>query len=326
MDSAPTRFLSVDGYLKHGRPVHLDIELANPFDFDGLWLRGNTHCDAAQGCGPERSLEACDWYREHGFDFLVISHSAEEMGPASTEGDFAPIRGEEVHPNHLIAIGATRADLPDFRKPEYGDATEQTVRCIEWLRSRGAVPLIAHPSWTVWSWEALVSLIGAGAAGLEVTNSDWRHEGLARADQIYAMLVGQGHRLAAVGGDDAHDVGDELSGKCWTGVLAAERTPEAICEAIRQRRTYASEGPVIRGLRIEEPGRVVVECSSCRACFFCTRGWCVENQVPPAPAERFELDLATHGYRISGFFTITLEDESGNRAWTSPIDATVTRS
>ena len=32
MTAPATRQLSLDGSLKHGKPVHLDIEMVNPFD------------------------------------------------------------------------------------------------------------------------------------------------------------------------------------------------------------------------------------------------------------------------------------------------------
>ena len=58
----------------------------------------------------------------------------------------------------------------------------------------------------------------------------------------------------------------------------------------------------------------------------CIRSLCVENQIVPDGAERFELDLAAMGCRINQFFTIVLEDAQANRAWASPIEAQVTRS
>ncbi len=70
----------------------------------------------------------------------------------------------------------------------------------------------------------------------------------------------------------------------------------------------------------------MVECSPCRACYFSTAGWPVKNDIieDDAPAgQRFELELATSGYRVNGYLVIVLEDAEGNRAWTSAIDMQV---
>ena len=77
---------------------------------------------------------------------------------------------------------------------------------------------------------------------------------------------------------------------------------------------------------VEQPGRVIVECSPCRACYFSTAGWAVKNDVieEGVPlATRFELDLAECGYRILDYLVIVLEDADGNRAWTAALDVKV---
>ena len=42
-----------------------------------------------------------------------------------------------------------------------------------------------------------------------------------------------------------------------------------------------------------------------------------------APAERFVLDLALHGYRLRDYLVVVLQDADGNRAWSSAIDMEV---
>jgi len=139
-------------------------------------------------------------------------------------------------------------------------------------------------------------------------------------------LLNVGYRPAAIGGDDSHHLGDDPAGKSWTGVLAHERSAHAILDAVRNRRSYASEGPEFHRIAVRDNARILVECSPCRACYFLTRGWEVQNvHVDPAApdARQFELDLATRAYRINGYLVIVLEDAHYNRAWASAIEINV---
>ena len=316
--SIPQHSLSLDGTLKRGRPVRLEISYRNPFETGGVWLRGNLHCHAGGHTGPpEDGIRACQWYREHGFDFCAVRHASSEMGPSASQDGFIPVWGDEVQPGHMLVLGAD---------PELVSGAPSPSDLVRTIHSKGGVSVLAHPFWSAWSWEDMQSILQAGLDGFEVANGCWKYAANGRSDQMWAMALNAGHCPAPVGGDDSHDLGDLSTGESWTGVLAGDRTAEAILDAIRERRTYASEGPEIRGIVVEEPGRVIVQCSPCRACYFSTAGWPVKNDIVQGDAgttDRFELDLATSGYRIRDYLVIVLEDIDGDRAWSAPIDMNV---
>jgi len=247
------------------------------------------------------------------------------MSDESIKGGFILILGDELQPGHTLAIGVGKELVVDVEGVS-GGMGERTAALVRAIQSKGGIAIVAHPFWTGWSWKALSAIMDAGAVGFEVANGYWRRAANGRSNQIWGMLLNAGYRPAAVGGDDSHSLGDVVAGKSWTGVFAKERSNEAILEAIQARRTYASEGPEIYGIHVEQPGRVVVECSPCRACYFSTAGWPVKNDIAEdgVPAvERFELELATSGYRVQNYLVIVLEDGEGNRAWTSAIDMQV---
>jgi predicted metal-dependent phosphoesterase TrpH len=214
----------------------------NQYALEGMWLKGNTHCDADRHiAAPQTNISVCQWYRRHGFDFVAVRHTPEQLGSQALEGNFIPVLGEELHPGHLVVLGIGEQVLPDVdQRRAHGDTLEETTAFVKEIRRQGGIAIIAHPFWTGWGWPQLTELMNAGVQGFEVTSGDWRKESLARANQIYKMLLSGGYRPAAIGADDSHGLGDELAGKAWTGVLAGDHTSDGILAAIRTGRTYAS--------------------------------------------------------------------------------------
>ena len=118
-----------------------------------------------------------------------------------------------------------------------------------------------------------------------------------------------------------------MTGQTWTGALVRRPGAEGVLEAIRAHRTYASEGPEIRGIRMEPRGAIVVECSPCTACHVRSIGFGVRSVQSKTPAERFEVDLTVDGYRMQDWVFVCLEQENGRRAWSSaiPVRVEITR-
>ena len=286
---------------------------------DGVWLRGNLHC---HGGGPEKSESVRDWYRARGYDFLACTDHNVITPFQSDEGDgLVCIEGAELSDCHVVALGIS--EVPP-REPASGEGIANLVKAVN---DQGGLAVLAHPHWMGWPWEDLQAAAEAGIAGFEVSNAlCYRSNGKGRADQLWELLLGAGYRPAAIGDDDAHSVESSNAGTVWTGVLAAERSAEAVLDAIRARRTYASEGPEIRSIRWEEPGVVVVECSPCVVCHFASErsgARSISAETPSGLSERFELDLATYGRRIRNRLRIDLEDDQGHHAWSSAMDVEV---
>ena len=191
---------------------------------------------------------------------------------------------------------------------------------------------MAHPFKSGYNWEQLNLLCDAGLDGIEIVNSNVRGKGAdaGRFDQIWHMLLREGRNLVAIGNDDAHGPHEDISQQGgisragWTGILAREVTVPSVLEAIREKRTYASEGPQIEKIEFNQNGKLIVSTSACVACHFRSvgggRGGSSTYPEQGITSQRFVLDLATTGYRVQDRLVIILEDAHGRRAWTSPID------
>ncbi len=114
----------------------------------------------------------------------------------------------------------------------------------------------------------------------------------------------------------------------WTGALVSTYSQRGILEALRRKRTYASQGPELRGLDVTEDGKLHVLCSPCVACHVRSTGTefggatCYPAGDHPT-SESFEFDFAVHGYRVQNGVTIILEDARGRRAYTSPVPVSI---
>ncbi len=316
---------SIDGERK-GKPVKLQGIVDNPFAVSGHWLRGNLHCHLKGW-----TEEAPDRYRELGYDFIAAMDHDQIVMPEPRE-DMIFLPGAEMSPGHLLVFGVN--DMDDI-KAEDGDRFPATLRMIRATAECDGLSFLAHPLWSGWTFAGLRGLCEAGLDGIEVLNATcWGSGDTVCSDQLWHGLLSPANRLAAIAGDDAHGpghlVGDtpkaarQRSRLAWTGVLARERTAEAVLEALRTGRTYASEGPVFHGVDLRPDGKLTVRCSPCVACHFRGKqlGYGGRSIFPPDDrevAEEFVFDFAVTGYRVKDHLVIILEDEQRRKAYLSPL-------
>jgi hypothetical protein len=83
---------------------------------DAAWFRGNTHTHTLESDGDSSPAEVVRWYREHGYDFLVITDH--DKVTRITDDKLLLIPGEEVtdrlpkKPLHVNGIGMREAVKP----------------------------------------------------------------------------------------------------------------------------------------------------------------------------------------------------------------------
>ena len=119
------------------------------------WYRGNTHTHTLNSDGDSTPDEVVRWYREHGYDFVVITdhnfltsvdglnalHGADEK--------FLVVRGEEVtdvfgdKPLHINGLEVKRLVPPQGGK----SVVDVVQRDIDAIRAAEGVPHINHPNY-----------------------------------------------------------------------------------------------------------------------------------------------------------------------------------
>jgi len=224
------------------------------------WYKGNTHTHTLNSDGDSTPEDVVRWYREHGYQFLVLTdhnfltgvdalnalHGADEQ--------FLVIKGEEVtdkfadKPLHLNGL-----DVAELVTPQKGTSVVDTLqRNVNAIRQAQGVPHINHPNfgWAVTAEELrqvennkLFEIFnghphvnnqgGGGIAGLEAA---WDH------------ILTSGKILYGIAVDDAHvfkrpwDRNAARPGQGWVVVRAASLHPRALLEALERGEFYASTG------------------------------------------------------------------------------------
>src|SRR5688500_13549383 len=111
------------------------------------WMRGNLHTHTLESDGDSTPEEMARWYREHGYDFLVITDHDKITRIPAPEG-LVLVLGEEVtdrlpkKPLHVNAIGLTTVV-----KPQGGTTPVDVLqRNIDAVRKAGGIALVNHPN------------------------------------------------------------------------------------------------------------------------------------------------------------------------------------
>ena len=195
---------------------------------------------------------------------------------------------------------------PDFIR-------EYTVECfnevIKTANENGFFVVYNHPSWSLNTYPTYSKL--KGLTGFEIINgaSD-RSSDLEYNPAVYDHMARSGQRLICVGGDDNHNTPNFFNG--WTMVKADELSYESIISGITEGNCYASNGPEIYDLYVED-GKVHVTCSDAVGIFFGTAGrrkGCKlsENGAPLVNEAAFTISPEDY------YFRITVKDERGKHA------------
>jgi hypothetical protein len=231
----------------------------DPFADEGSWLRCALHAHTTNSDGdlaPDLLVRHYEWA---GYDVLAITdHWVRTEEPSTRRllvipsvelNAEAPTREDDAH---VLALGVS--EVPPLPEDRFAPLEE----VVAWIADHGGVPYLAHTYWTGLRTEQWWDC--PGLYGLEVWNSGCELE-LGRGDAAthWDEALEHGRPLFALATDDSHHPGYD-SGFAWTWVRAAEKTEEAVLDALREGAFYGSTGPEIHAVEVND-GEVVVRCS-----------------------------------------------------------------
>lgn len=317
------------------------------------WYRGNTHAHTLNTDGDTPPDGVVRWYREHGYQFVVITDHeyVTDVAPLNAlfgaAGRFLVIPGQEVtqrvadaeHPDrlrqaHVNALGVTRVVRPSGDR---GIATGTTVAAtyaanLPAIRAAGGVPQVNHPNfrWSV----PMDQMFGLPDSTLfELWNGHptvYNHGGtdstgvsMPSTEVLWDSLLSRGKLLFGVADDDSHHFRPEDAenadlarpGRGWVMVRADTLSTEGILRALARGDFYSSTGITLRDVRFD--------------------GQEYRIDIVPAGDRRYLTEFIGQGgialasvpglqprYRLTGregYVRARVSDSSGRRAWTQPI-------
>jgi hypothetical protein len=297
------------------------------------WFKGNTHTHTLNSDGDSTPDEVVRWYREHGYQFLVLTDhnflTAVDALNALHGADqrFLVIKGEEVTdvfrgaPLHVNGL-----DVERRIDPQGGTSVVDVLqRNVNAVRQQNGVPHINHPNfrWAITREELqqvrdnrlfeifnghpqVNSVGGGGVPGLE---------------EVWDAILSGGTLLYGIAVDDAHtfkqpgnpDVAGP--GRGWVVVRAARLEPRAILAALERGDFYASTGVELADYRVSATEMAVA--------------------VKPTPFSKYRIQFigrngrvlresieATASYEIrgdEGYVRARVLESNGRVAWCQPV-------
>jgi hypothetical protein len=229
-----------------------------PFEGDGVWLRCALHAHTTNSDGELAPDLLARHYEWAGYDVLAITDHWVRTEERSTRNllvipstELNATCGGSEDDAHVLALGVQADPVPP-------DSFAPLQEVVDWIRANGGLPYLAHTYWSglrTEQWDNCEGLLG-----IEVWNAGCELE-IGRGDSSihWDEALERGSSLQGLVTDDSHHPGYD-SGFAWTMVRAADRTQEAVLEALRAGRFYGSTGPSIEGVEVD--GNAVVVRSS----------------------------------------------------------------
>ena len=226
------------------------------------FYKGNIHTHTTKSDGDEDPIKVTEWYKAHGYDFLVLTdhnHRTILDYGNQTETPETPlmIPGEEVTisiqnndvavPIHINGIGIERVI-----EPIEVDGVVSTIQAnIDSIKAAGGIASINHPNYK-WAYTISDLIQVNGATAIEVFNgihdtNVYGSKTRPSAEQIWDGILSSGKLIYGVAADDSHHYHDFTPkmanpGRGWICVQADSLSETSIMESIKKGDFYASTG------------------------------------------------------------------------------------
>ncbi len=297
----------------------------------GSWYKGNTHAHTTESDGDSSPEYVASWYKDHGYDFLVLSDHNVFTDPTTlahlTDDRFLLIPGEEVTSAFGdAAIHVNGLNIPRLIEARTAETLVATIQAnVDAVREVDAVPHINHPNF-LWSFGAEELRQIEGDRLLEIWNGHPTvHNdgggGAPSLEEIWDILLTGGKRIFGIAVDDAHHFQGEFTvdranpGRGWVSIRSRALEPAALMSALETGDFYASTGVELDDV-IVTPNRLEIRIRVDRdfryETTFIGAGGRVLRETVDNPAV-FELTDQV------GYVRAKVINSRGEVAWTQPV-------
>ena len=269
----------------------------------GKFYKTNLHCHTTISDGKQTPEQVKEFFKSRGYSAVCYTDHEVLVGHEDLcDDEFIALHGYEVaikkdegghtglfmpvYHFNIIAKTQSQRYMPRFYRDnpscagdsrrwihevgvydkegdDYIDHTEYDVNWINdylaGVRDGGYLITYNHPMWSMQSaldyagLKSIHAIEVINGACIGINDDTAMH---------YETILRQGTRIVPVGGDDNH--GEAACGLGWTMIKAPELTYEALTDAYEKGYCYASEGPEIHSLVIED-GKIKIRTSEAAA-------------------------------------------------------------
>ena len=241
------------------------------------WYKGNLHTHTINSDGDSAPDAVARWYKEHRYNFLVLTDHdfvtpiAGLSSIFAAEDRFLLISGEEISskvgdkPIHVNGL-----DIHRTIQPIVGTSVVDTIqKNVDAVREAGGTPSLNHPNFR---WAVTPGEMGQihGLKLFEVYNGHRRTNdagggGFPSLEEMWDAVLSAGREVYGIAVDDAHKFkvfGPQHSnpGRGWVSVKAPELSTDAILNSLNAGEFYASTGVVLEDVnRLPNELRIYLE-------------------------------------------------------------------
>lgn len=313
--------------------TRLTSQPAGPQGPPARWLKGNTHTHTTESDGDSSPDVVTRWYREHGYQFLVLSdHNVLTSIDALSalhgqDEEFLLIKGEEVtdafdgRPVHINGL-----DVAETVVPQKGSSLLDVLqRNVDEIRRVRGVPHINHPNFR-WAFSTEDLQRVRNMRLLEIFNghpqvNNLGGGGVPGLEAVWDAILSSGTLMYGIAVDDAHTFKQPGNpavagpGRGWVMVRAERLEARAILQALEDGRFYASTGVELSHYLATARGMTVTVKKDAWAKYriqFIGRGGRVLHEALDSPA-----DYVFTG--DEGYVRAKVIESNGRVAWCQPV-------
>ena len=293
------------------------------------WYKGNIHTHTNESDGDADPDFVTRWYRDHGYDFLVLSdHNHRTILQHEIEDGPLMIPGEEVSsrifggtvPIHLNAIG-----IRHVVEPTDLDEIVATLQAnVNAIINAGGIAQLNHPNYE-WAFNhEHITQVG-GASLLEIHNAhramnSYGAPGKPGVEEMWDLVLSAGTIIFGTATDDSHNYHDYTPdasnpGRGWVVVNAPELTVNAIVDGLATGNFYSSNGITLTHLTITAES-IDIQIEPYRSTIYVTNFSGLNGETLA------EVEGHIASYHIKGdegYIRATIRSSGGTRAWTQPV-------
>ena len=243
---------------------------------------------------------------------LTRDYTTTPFPALQTKEKVTPGQAEVVHLN-MYAIDPDKTTThPNIDDIKTTHSLENVNELIRRGKEAGFIVCYNHPHWSLNTGALYNNLEGLCAIEL-INGAAYRSSALDFVPHVMREMAWHGKRLAAVAGDDTH--GERHFFQAWTMFKAPELSHKAIIEALQRGDCYASCGPEIHELYVEE-GVVHIKTSEAQGIFMATAGRGKHSKLVPFDSDERVTEAAFPLSEDDVFFHIIVRDMHGRPAAT----------
>ena len=227
------------------------------------WYRGNLHTHTTLSDGVKSPEETKAIYRSLGYDFIALTdhwkfgegNESDESGLIVLPGIEYDFGGQDMLNGVFHIVGIGMKSVPSV---ERGDNAQLA---IDRIGENGGLPILAHPAWSMNTYDKIMPLHGIFATEIYNSISDIPDNCRPYSGIVIDDLALRGYTVPLVCADDTHFHKGEV-GKGYIMVNLEDKplNVKNIMSALRDGKFIATQGPIFWQKR--EGNELVITCET----------------------------------------------------------------